>query len=178
MTEQAERQDTVRPDPWWVVTARILRWLLGGFSLVCGLTWILLTMHGTNPALDTAVGAVLAAGGLVLLMPHRIRLPRRATAAVVTGVALIGTAAGLLAHRGRECCGFAYVEFRGLPFEWLSRGGVADDPDTAHRLARSAGWSPDLVALTADLLLWSYVGLLLTVVAVLVRRARRTPSGA
>ena len=175
MTEQAVRHDTVRPDPWWAVTGRVLRWLLGGFSLVGGLTWILLTMHGASPALDAAVGTVLALGGLVLLMPHRIRLPRRVTSIVVTGAALAGTGAGLAAGRAQECCDFAYAEFRGWPFAWVSRGGVADDPGTAYRLARSAGWSVDLVPLVADVLLWSYVGLLLVVVAVLVRRARRTP---
>ena len=173
MTDEAVRDKAVQLDPWWVVTGRLLRWLLGAFSLVGGLTWILLNLHGARPALDFGVGAVLAAAGLVLLMPHRIRLPRRLTAVVMTATAVAGTAGGLLALRGQACCNFAYVENRGFPFEWLSRGGVADDPDTAYRLARSAGWSYDLISLTADLLLWSYAGLLLVVVAVLVGRARR-----
>ncbi len=171
--DEDQKDEKVELAPWWVVTGRALRFILGALSLVGGLTWVLLNLHASSAMLDTAVGAVLAAGGLVLLMPHRIRLPRRATAIVMTGFALAGTAAGLLFERSRECCMFAYVSERGWPFHWAARGGVADDPETAFRLAQSSGWSVDVLSLTADLLLWSYVGLVLVVVVVQVQRSRR-----
>jgi hypothetical protein len=170
--DEDRRDETVELAPWWVVTGRALRFLLGALSLVGGLTWILLNVHAASAALDTAVGTVLALGGLVLLMPHRVRLPRRSTAAVMTGFALAGTAAGLLAAQSRVCCEFAAITDRGWPFHWAQRGAVADDPETAARLARSASWTVDLLSLVADLLIWSYVGLIVVVAVVLVRRAR------
>jgi hypothetical protein len=172
MPEVQQRDETVELAPWWVVTGRALRFVLGALSLVGGLTWILLNLHVSTAALDAGVGAVLAAGGLVLLMPHRIRLPRRLTAIAMSGFALAGTAAGLTVESSRQCCEFAYITERGWPFHWASRGGLADDPETAMRLARSSAWSADLVSLAADLLIFSYVGLLLMVVVVLVGRAR------
>ena len=158
-----------------MIAGRALRFLLGALSLVGGLTWILLNLHATSAALDVAVGTVLALGGLVLLMPHRIRLPRRTTAAVMAGFALIGTAAGLLAVQSRTCCSFAYIEDRGWPYHWAQRGALAGDADTAYRLARSTSWTADLLTLTADLLIWSYAGLIVVVLGVLIGRARRTP---
>ena len=76
--------------------------LVGAVSLVCGLTWVLLNLHGPEPFVDLATGVVLALGGLVLLMPHRIRLPGMATgiAAVVAGVG--GTAAGIAVKHGHR----------------------------------------------------------------------------
>ncbi|MCO8272379.1 hypothetical protein M1L60_17430 [Actinoplanes sp. TRM 88003] len=172
MLDEEQRDKTVELAPWWVVTGRALRFVLGALSLVGGLTWALLNLHVATAALDAAVGAVLAAGGLVLLMPHRIRLPRLVTALVMSGFAVAGTVAGLVYEQSRECCEFAYVAERGWPFHWVGRGGVADDPETAIRLAQSSAWSADVVSLTANLLVWSYVGLILVVIAVLVRRAR------
>jgi hypothetical protein len=157
--------------PWAGVVAAA-RWLLGAFSLVGGLTWGLFTYHGPTAALDLGVAVVLAAAGLVLLMPHRIRLPRLITAAVMAGFAVAGAAAGLLASKGRDCCMFAHIEDRGWPFTWAQRGAVADDPATAERLARGAHWTVDAVSLAADLLLWAYAGMLLVVIVVLVRRRR------
>jgi hypothetical protein len=169
-TEQQDEKAEIAP--WWVVPGRALRFVVGALSLVGGLTWVLLNLHVDSAVLDAAVGTVLAAGGLVLLMPHRIRLPRRVTAIVMAGFALGGTAAGLLVERSEVCCDVAYVSVRGWPFHLAARGAVADDPETASRLARSASWSVDAVSLAADLLLWSYVGLLLVVLAVLAHRLR------
>jgi hypothetical protein len=152
-----------------VSTGRLLRWLLGAFSLVGGLTWILMTAHGW---LDLVVGTVLALSGLVLLMPHRIRLPRRLTAVVMTGFGLAGTVAGLVALTERTCCSYAFVADRGFPFTWIQRYAIADDAATAERLAGSANWTIDLVSLSANLLLWAYAGMLLVVIGVLARRAR------
>jgi hypothetical protein len=174
------RQDPAQPAPaapWWVVTGWALRFFLGALSLVGGLTWIMLNLHVSTAALDGGIGTVLTLAGLVLLMPHRIRLPRLVTAGAMAGFALVGTAAGLISERSRQCCEFAYVSERGWPFQWASRGGVADDPETAFRLAQSSGWSVDVISLTADLLLWSYVGLLLVVAAVLIRRFRSRSPG-
>ncbi|GAA2640727.1 hypothetical protein Adu01nite_07910 [Paractinoplanes durhamensis] len=134
-----------------------------------GLTWVLVATHGPT---DLAVGLVLVAAGLVLLMPHRIRLPRRLTALVMAGFGLFGTAAGLVALTERTCCAYAYIADRGWPYTWLQRAAIADDPQVARRLADSADWTVDLVSLTTNLLLWAYTGMLLVVVGVLVRRAR------
>jgi hypothetical protein len=153
----------------WAAAGRLVRWLAGALSLVGGLTWILVTTHAW---VDLAVGLVLAAAGLVLLMPHRIRLPRRLTALVMAGFALVGTAAGLAVLTERTCCSYAAIADRGWPFTWIQRGAIADDPVTAQRLADASNWNVDLVSLTANVVLWAYAGLLLVVIGVLVRRAR------
>jgi hypothetical protein len=159
-------------EAWWAPVLRLVRWLLGAFTLVGGLTWILVNLTGPNPVLDLVLGLVLAAGALVMLMPHRIRLPRRLTLVAVVGVGLVGTVAGLVVKTTQTCCAYAYVVDRGWPFRWVERGAVAGDPDTASRLARSADWHVDLVSVGGNLLLWAYGGMLLVVIAVLVRRAR------
>jgi hypothetical protein len=145
--------------------------LFGAVSLVGGLTWMLLNLHGPAPAVDLTTGAVLALGGLVLLMPHRIRLPRVATgiAAAVAGVG--GTAAGLAVGTATTCCMFAYIEGRGFPFRWLQRGGVADDPEVARRLAATDSWGVDVSTLTINAIVWAYLGVLVVALVVLMRRA-------
>ena len=165
-----------RAEPAWQLVLNVLHALAGGVSLVLGLLWLLLTTtQGKFTGTDVAVGTVLAAGGLVLLMPHRIQLPRRVTAIAATVAGLGGTAAGLLVKTAQSCCDFAYVVDRGWPYHWLERGAVADDPDKAYRLAQSAGWDPNVITLAADLVLWAYAGMLLVVIAVLVRRGRAVP---
>jgi hypothetical protein len=163
-----------RPESAWAVPYQVARALAGGISLVLGLLWVLMnTTEGSaaHPT-DIVVGVVLAAGGLVLLMPHRIRLPRLATAVVATTVGVIGTVAGLAVKTAQSCCMYGYVVDRGWPFHWLSRGGQGDDLATAYRMEQAASW--DLhVSLLVDLVLWAYAGMLLVVIAVLVRRARR-----
>ncbi|MBM2622562.1 hypothetical protein JIG36_44375 [Actinoplanes sp. LDG1-06] len=173
MLESDQRDETVVIRPWWLVTLFALRFTLGATSLVGGLTWILLNLHSASAVLDVAVGTVLSVGGLILLMPHRVRLPRKTTAVVMTGFALAGTAAGLLVARSQTCCMFAYITDRGWPFHWAQRGAVADDPETAFRVAQSASWTFDLLSLAANLLLFSYVGLIVVVAAVQIRRASR-----
>lgn len=177
----AERTDETRVDEaWWRPAVRLLRWLLGAATLVGGLTWGLLNIEGPHVVLDLAVAGVLAAGGLVLLMPHRIELPRRATTVAVVLAALAGTGAGALAADERVCCMYAHIEDRGWPFDWAQRGAVAADPETAQRLSQSASWTVDVLSLGANLLLWAYAGMLLVVIAVLVRRGRadRRPDNA
>ncbi|GAB1643068.1 hypothetical protein [Krasilnikovia sp. MM14-A1259] len=163
----------------WVRIAALVSVVIGACTLVGGLTWLLLNLHGPDPVLDVAVGAVLAAGGLVLLMPHRTRLPVVPTtiAAVATGLA--GTAAGLAVSASQQCCEFAYVTTRGWPFHLLRRGALADDPATAERVANAQDWQLDVLSLAADLLVWSYVGLLAAGAVVAVRRmnAARRESG-
>jgi hypothetical protein len=149
-----------------------LRWLLGAGSLVAGFTWLLINLSNPSAIVDALVGCVLVAGGVILLMPHRIRLPRRATAVVMTLAALAGTVAGL--RDGRTTwSGYAYVADRGWPFHWAQRGAIADDAETARRLTEGADWHVDLVALAGTLLFFAYVGLVLIVIAVRFRRSRR-----
>ena len=180
MAEEAHRTDQARSDvprreAWWRPVVRLLRWLLGAATLVGGLTWGLLNLEAPHVVLDMAVAGVLTAGGLVLLMPHRIQLPRRATTVAVVLAALAGTGAGGLVAEERVCCMYAHIENRGWPFDWAQRGVVAADPETAQRLAQSADWSVDVFSLGANLLLWAYAGMLLVVIAVLVRRNRGGP---
>lgn len=150
---------------------RALGTLLGALSLVGGLTWMLLNLHGPAPYLDLATGLILALGGLVLLMPHRIHLPRAAwlTAAVA---GLGGTAAGIVSGTANIYGSFAYVVDRGFPFHFLQRGAVADDPEVARRLAATDSWQVDVAALAGNVLVWSYLGILIFVVVRLLRRSR------
>jgi hypothetical protein len=164
--------------PWWRTLGAILLGLLGAVTLVGGLTWLLLYLHGPAVGTDVLVGVVLAAGGLVLLMPHRIPLRPARTAVVAGASALAGTAAGLVVLSTQLGGTFAYVMARGYPFHWVQRGAVAEDPDVARRIAESADWTVDLPALAGDLLFWAYVGMLLVVSADLARRARRDRVGA
>lgn len=174
MADDPRTDEAIRAarEPWWAPSVRFLRFLLGALTLVGGLTWILVNLTGPDPLLDLAVGAVLSAGALVLLMPHRIRLPRPATMAAVIGGGLVGTVAGLLARTEQTCCSYAYLSDRGWPFHWVGRSAVATDPDTAYRLAQDADWKVNLISLSANLLLWAYAGMLVVVIAVLVRRNR------
>ena len=144
--------------------------VFGAFSLVGGLTWILLNLHGPRPVADIATGVILAAGGLVLLMPHRVRLPARPAWAVAAVAALAGAVAGLAVRSTAFGGMYAYVEQRGFPFAWLNRGGVADDPDTARQLAALDPWNVNVLPLIGDVVVWAYAGIL---VLVIVRRLRR-----
>lgn len=150
----------------------ILRWLLGAFSLVAGFTWMLINLSNPSALVDALVGCVLVAGGVILLMPHRIKLPRRATAVVMTLAALVGAVAGLAVRR-TTWSGYAWFDERGWPFRWAQRGAIADDADTARRLTEGADWHIDLIALAGTLLVFAYAGLILIVIAVQIRRSQR-----
>jgi hypothetical protein len=157
----------------WAIILRVFRALAGGISLVLGVLWILLnSVENAARVTDIVVGVVLTAAGLVLLMPHRVRLPRPATAIVAAVVGLGGTMAGLAVRTAQLCCMFGFFVDRGWPFHWLSRGGTADTPAAAYRLEQGASWDVNVLTLAADLVLWAYAGMLLVVIAVLVRRAR------
>jgi xanthosine utilization system XapX-like protein len=156
----------------WSPVGNTLRWLLGAGSLVAGFTWMLINLSNPSALVDAVVGCVLVAGGVILLMPHRIRLPRRATAIVMTAAALAGAVIGLAGGR-TTWSDYAYIADRGWPFHWAQRGAIADDAGTARRLAEGANWHVDLIALAGTLLFFAYAGLVLIVIAVQVRRSRR-----
>jgi xanthosine utilization system XapX-like protein len=156
----------------WAPVGNTLRWLLGAGSLVAGFTWMLINLSNPSAIVDALVGCVLVAGGVILLMPHRIRLPRRVTAVVMTLAALVGTVAGLAGGR-TTWSGYAYIADRGWPFHWAQRGAIADDAETARRLTEGADWHVDLVSLAGTLLFFAYAGLVLVVIAVQIRRSRR-----
>jgi hypothetical protein len=156
--------------------ARVLRFLAGVLAagtLVGGLTWILINLQAPEPLVDVLVGVVLAVGGLILLMPHRARLPRRAAwlTAGVTG--LVGSAAGALYHSAYLCCSFAYVEQRGFPFRWLSHGATAEDRETARRLAAGSDWHADVPTLAVNVIVWAYAGIVVLAMVSALRRRRR-----
>ena len=154
----------------WQQLRAVFGGLVGALTLVGGLTWLLLNLNGPHPALDALVGVVFAAGGLVLLMPHRIRLPGLVTSAAAAGAGLGGTAVGLVAGSAQLCCAFAYAMARGWPFHWVQRGAVADDPDNARRLALGADWQVDVVGLIGNLVFWAYAGMLIVAAVGLARR--------
>ncbi|RZU50224.1 hypothetical protein EV385_1990 [Krasilnikovia cinnamomea] len=154
----------------WLRIAAVVPVLVGACTLVGGLTWVLLNLHGPEPVLDVTVGAVLAVGGLVLLMPHRTRLPVAATAIAAAATGLAGTVAGIAVSTSQAFGAYAYLTTRGWPYRWLSRGAIADDLTTAERVAGVQSWQVDVLALAANLLVWSYVGLLAAGAAVAVRR--------
>jgi hypothetical protein len=154
------------------VTRKTTRGVLGALSLVGGLTWILLTVGAPKPVTDLIVGIVLVLGGLVLLMPHRVPLPGRVTAAVTAAAAVTGTLAGSIAESTGTGGMYGYFMARGWPSTWLSRGGLADDPATARRVAEQAGWQLDAVSLATDLYFWAFAGLLGVTALVLARRFR------
>jgi hypothetical protein len=170
--DDAARRGSAGRPPAWRWALGVFGTALGAVSLVTGLTWTLLYVEGPQPVVDVAVGAVLAVGGLVLLMPHRLPLPPLVTTAAAVGTALAGTAAGLAAGTARVCCMYGYVAERGFPLRWQARGAIADDPETARRLAEGSGWQVDVAALAANLFVWSYVGMLVVALVVVVRRAR------
>jgi len=155
-----------------------VRGVLGAVSLVGGLTWGLLNLGAPRPVTDMIVGGVLAAGGLVLLMPHRVRLPGRATAAATIAAALGGTLAGVISESTQLAGMWAYLASRGWPFAWVSRAGLGGDAATARQVAEQSSWQVDAVNLAADLYFWSFVGLLLVVAARLVRRPAAAPDPA
>jgi len=155
-----------------------VRGVLGAVSLVGGLTWILLNLGAPRPVTDMIVGVVLAAGGLVLLMPHRVRLPGRATAAATIAAALGGTLAGVIAESTQLGGMWAYMASRGWPSAWVSRAGLGGDAATARQVAEQSAWQVDAVNLAADLYFWAFVGLLLVVAAGLVRRPAQIPDPA
>ncbi|WP_143163065.1 hypothetical protein [Couchioplanes caeruleus] len=148
----------------------LTRGFAGAVTLVGALTWILLNLQAPGRQADLVVGAVLAVGGLVLLMPHRVPLPALPTAGASVAAAVGGALAGLLTETTRTGGMWAYVARRGWPYEWLNRGAVADDPQTARALAEQASWQVDAVNLTATAVFWGFLGLLL---AAAVTRTRR-----
>ena len=155
-----------------------VRGVLGAVSLVGGLTWILLNLGAPRPVTDMIVGLVLAVGGLVLLMPHRVPLPGRATAAATIAAAVGGTLAGSISESTQLGGMWAYLASRGWPSAWVSRGGTGGDPATARQVAEQAGWQVDAVNLAADLYFWALVGLLLVAAAGLARRPARAAGAA
>jgi hypothetical protein len=144
--------------------------LVGALTLVGGLTWLLLYLPGRHLAMDATVGLVFVAGGLVLLMPHRIHLPGRLTSGAALGVAAAGTIAGLVVGTAQSCCAFVYAMTRGFPFDWLQREAAAGDSATARRLALGSQWQVNAVGLAGDLVFWAYAGMLVVVLVVLSRR--------
>jgi hypothetical protein len=91
----------------------------------------------------------------------------------MAAAAAAGTLFGLSVQTSESCCMFGYTMGRGWPFQWLSRGGVADDPDVARRIALTSGWSPDALTLVASLLFWACAGLLAIVAVTLLARLRK-----
>jgi hypothetical protein len=144
--------------------------LLGALTLVAGVSWLLIYLPGSHPAMDATVGVVFTAGGLVLLMPHRVQLPGRATTGAAAGAAALGTLAGLGIGSAQACCSFVYAMARGFPFDALQRGAFADDSGTARRLALGSDWHVDALGLAGDLVFWAYAGMLAVVVVLLARR--------
>ncbi|GIF10847.1 hypothetical protein [Actinoplanes teichomyceticus] len=128
---------------------------------------------GAVATVFTPAGLVPLAAGLMLIFRHRLRVPVAALVAGAAVGAVAGPCATLVVRSERLCCMFGWSEARGWPFAWLSRGASADDPVTARRLGRSAGWEADPVQLAGTVVLWAYAGLLVFAVLGLGWRAWR-----
>ncbi|GGN55817.1 hypothetical protein GCM10010112_07020 [Actinoplanes lobatus] len=146
---------------------------IGLLSVLAGGFWLVMSPFGGDLT-DAFMGAVVAAGGLVLLLWHRLGLSGRlvSVAAGVTGVT--GALAGLTVYASGLCCMFSFFESRGWPLTWLGRGAVADTSDEAIRLARAESWGVYPSDLVIDLVVWAYAGMVLAVLIGLVVRAIRS----
>ena len=147
--------------------SQLARLVLGGANLAGGVAWVLLNPERVT---DVAMGAVMAASGLVLLMTRRFRLPARPLWAVVGGTVVLGALAGLAVHSTVVGGMYGYAERRGFPFAWLSRGGEADELDAARRAAESAAWQVGVLPLLGDVVVCASAGLLVLVLARSLRR--------
>jgi hypothetical protein len=150
-----------------------LRVVLGALSLVGGLTWLLLNASGSLRGVDVATGVILVASGLVLVLHRHIPWPTR-PALPVAGVATVfGATTTLGVHSAALGGMFAYVERRGFPFTWLSRGGVADDPETARQAAAMDAWDVSVLPLLVNMFVWASAGVVIVVLAHWLRRDRK-----
>ncbi|MFD1373484.1 hypothetical protein [Actinoplanes sichuanensis] len=141
-------------------------------SLTFGMFWLVMNL---TVAVDRHVftGLAMAGGGLVLLLWRRIRLPVRLVGVVSVVVGAAGTVAGLIVRTVSTGGMFGWFEDRGWPFAWLARGGLADSPDEARRLAVAGGWGVDWTRLAADVVVWAYTGLVLICLIGLAVRAQK-----
>ncbi|MBO3740426.1 hypothetical protein [Actinoplanes flavus] len=145
---------------------------IGLMSLLVGGFWLVMSPNGGDLT-DAFMGAVVAAGGLVLLLWHRLGLSGRPVSVAAGAAGVTGTLAGLTVYAGGVCCMFSFSESRGWPLTWLGRGAVADTEDEAIRLARAESWGVYPSDLLVDLVVWAYAGMVLAVLIGLVGRAIR-----
>ncbi|MBB3097265.1 putative membrane protein YphA (DoxX/SURF4 family) [Actinoplanes campanulatus] len=146
---------------------------IGLISLVLGGFWLVMSPNGGDLT-DAFMGAVVAAGGLVLLLWHRLGLSGRLVSVAAGAAGVTGTLAGLTVYASGICCMFSFGESRGWPLTWLGRGAVADTSDEAIRLARLESWGVYPTDLLIDLVVWAYAGMVLAVLIGLVVRAIRS----
>ncbi len=151
----------------WTQVARLF---VGGAYLAVGVAWGLLDVQR---ATSIAMGVVMAASGLALLMTRRFTLPTRPLWAVVAGTTLLGALAGLAVHSAVMGGMYGYTERRGFPFAWLTRGAVAADADAAREAAETAAWQVGVAQLLGNVVVYASVGILVLVLALSLRRHRR-----
>jgi hypothetical protein len=162
------------------MTGRIIRLTVGQISLTLGMLWLVMNL---TVAFDRHVfaGFAVTGGALVLLLWRRIRLPVRPVVAGSVVFGLVVTVAGLVVRTVTTGGMFGWFEGRGWPFEWLGRGGLAGSLDEARRVAVADGWGVDVWRLAADVVVWTYAGLVLICLiglAVRAQKGRRTPDRA
>lgn len=148
-----------------------MRLLVGGAYLAIGVAWGLLDAQRVT---GIAMGAVMAAGGLVLLLTRRFRLPARALWTVVAGTVVLGALAGLAVRSMAAGGMYGYTERRGFPFAWLTRGAVSDTEDAARQAAEAAAWQVGVAPLLGTVVVYAAAGILVLGIALALRR-RRTP---
>ncbi|BAL92644.1 hypothetical protein AMIS_74240 [Actinoplanes missouriensis 431] len=150
----------------------MVRLAIGVLTLLGGAFWLVMAL--TMPDVrDVTISVAAVGAGLIVLFWDRLRLPARIVVPVAAAGGLAGTGTGLAADRISEGGMFAWLEYRGWPFEWLVRGGVADTPDEARRLAIEDGWAADWLRMLVDVVLWTYASLVLIVVLIVGMRALR-----
>ncbi|BBH64736.1 hypothetical protein ACTI_14210 [Actinoplanes sp. OR16] len=147
----------------------MIRAVIGATGLLCGGFWLVVNLISGSPQ-DAAVGVTPVLGGLMVLFWDRLRIRSPWVAPVAVAAGLAGAVAGLAVHRVSTGGMFAWIEYRGWPFEWLSRGGLGDDFDEARRIAEASGWSAEPLRLAVDVVLHSYTSLVLIVGLILLLR--------
>jgi hypothetical protein len=154
---------------------RIVLSAAGALGMIVGLLVLLNELRAAERTGESLLaGAVGTAGGAALILLPRLRLePGLPGVATATVTAVVGTAAGLARVVESTGGAFAYLVGRGFPFTVLRRGDTGATPGAAKAAALDHPWNPRWDALVADLAFWALVGVLLAVLAALLRRTIR-----
>jgi hypothetical protein len=144
---------------------RLGRLALGALLVLLGGFCVLANVGLWN---NFAVGVVLAAAGLILLLVGP--LPWRVAGPVVALVMIVGTLAGTVRRDYYVCCMFGYNMWRGWPLVWLNRGADGDTEEQARRLALQQHWSANPNRLTITMAFWACTGLVIVGVVTLAAR--------
>ena len=154
----------------WASFGTALRLIFGWFSVAIGALNLLVVLDHSTGADDgpyLLYHATLLVGGVVLLALKWIRVTAgRAGLAAFGATLVVGTLVSAAPTTTTACCMPAFAVRHGFPYPFLARD---DLPGAAGR------WHLDAQHLLADLVFWSYFGLLALILVALTRRTGRAP---